>query len=63
MSNDIRELSLYELDEVSGGQTCNPVPGGTVCKGSGGTTMSFGDLTITVYKDGSLTTSTATYPK
>lgn len=62
MSNDIRELSLIELDQVSGGQTCNPVPGGVVCKGSGGTSMFFGNLEISVLNNGTITVSTAVHP-
>lgn len=61
MSNDIRELSLLELDEVCGGGKCNPVPGGTVCTGNGYTTMTFGSTTIQIDPKGGISTSTATY--
>jgi hypothetical protein len=53
MSNDIREVSLIELDQVSGG---SPVPGGDVSRSYGGTVMTLGAARIFVSSNGSITT-------
>ena len=57
MNTDMRELSVDELDQVSGGKAL-PVPGGTVESHGGMTIMKFGNTTITVEPDGSIYTST-----
>ena len=62
MINETYELSFNELDQVSGGGTCNPVPGGTVCKDKRGTTITIGtDTAIFIDNKGGITTSAATY--
>lgn len=57
MNTEIRELSVHELDQVSGGKAL-PVPGGTVERSPGGRTiMKFGNTSIAVDPDGSIYTS------
>jgi hypothetical protein len=57
MSTKIRELSLDELDQVSGG---SPVPGGTVIQNNMGTLMNFKNgASIWVHNDGTIETQTS----
>ncbi len=54
MNTEMRELTIDELDAVSGGTA---IPGGDVSKSYGGTVMTFGSVRIFVSTNGSLTTS------
>jgi len=53
MNTEIRELSMNELDQVSGG---SPVPGGDVSSCIGGTMMTLGSTRILIGPNGAITT-------
>jgi hypothetical protein len=61
--NDATELSFCDLDHVAGGYGCLPVPGGSVCKGPGGTTIYSGNVMIEIDNKGGMTTTVTTVPK
>jgi hypothetical protein len=57
MNSEIRELSLDELDQVSGG---SPVPGGTVIQNNQGTLATFNNgASIWIKNDGTIQTQTS----
>jgi hypothetical protein len=63
MNNETCELTFCELDQASGGGGCLPVPGGSVCKGPGGTMITAGAVTINIDTRGGIVIDVTTSPK